>query len=379
MTEMRILTLNAGSSSLKLALFDMGTPPKRLLDHAVSRVGETAAHYARSLDEALSVLEAHGGLDALAAVGHRIVHGGPRYTSMPNGVAVTPDVLDELRRLVVLDPDHLPAEIALVEAMSARAPTLRQVACFDTAFHSTMPRVSRLLPIPRSYEAEGVRRYGFHGLSYTYLVEELGRLAGERTARGRVVIAHLGSGASLAAVHEGRCIDTTMSFTPNSGVPMGTRSGDLDPGVVLYMLRNGHLDADALDDRLSRRSGLLGVSDTSADMTDLLTARASDPRAADAVALFCHHVRRSVGALAATLGGVETLIFSGGIGENAAAIRAEIAQNLEHLGVRLDDERNAASSGIISADGSACTVRVIRTDEESIIARDTLRVIGGAP
>jgi acetate kinase len=374
MADKRILTLNAGSSTLKLGLFDAGKPSRRLLGRTVSRAGQRPADYARSLDEALSAIDAYGGLGALAAVGHRVVHGGPRYAASQ---LVTSEVLDELRRLVVLDPEHLPAEIALIEAMGSRAPSLPQVACFDTVFHSTMPRVSRLLPIPRRYEGEGVQRYGFHGLSYTYLVEELGRVAGERAARGRVVLAHLGSGASLAAVHEGACIDTTMGFTPNSGIPMSTRSGDLDPGVILYMLRGGRLDADALDELLNRQSGLLGISGTSGDMRDLLERRASDLRAADAVALFCHHARKAIGALAATLGGVETLVFSGGIGENAAAVRAEIARGLEHLGISLDGARNDASAATISTDGSGCTVRVIRTDEESIIARDTVRVTGG--
>jgi acetate kinase len=376
MTNKRILTLNAGSSSLKLALFDASAPPRRLLTHAVTRIGQVTDDYAQSLDAALTAIEAHGGLAAVAAVGHRIVHGGAHYSASQ---LITPDLLDELRRLVALDLDHLPAEIALVEALSARAPSLPQVACFDTAFHRTMPRVARLLPIPRRYEGEGVQRYGFHGLSYTFLIEELTRLEGERAARGRVVLAHLGSGASLAAVHEGRCVDTTMGFTPNSGIPMGTRSGDLDPGVILYLLRQGRLDADVLDDLLSRKSGLLGVSETSADMRDLLARRATDLRAADAVALFCHHARKAVGALAAVLGGIDTLVFSGGIGEKAAPVRAEVARGLEHLGIRLDEARNAAPNPVISAEGSACTVRVIRTDEESIIARDTIRLTGATP
>jgi len=360
-----ILTLNAGSSSLKLALFDMGTPPRRVFSHTVSRIGEEVPDHAQALRTALAQIEAHGGLGALAAIGHRVVHGGLRYTSPQ---LLTPDVLSDLQRL---------AAIAIIEAMRAHAPSLPQVACFDTAFHSTMPRVARLLPIPRRYEAEGLLRYGFHGLSYAYLIDELARVAGERAARGRVVMAHLGSGASLAAVSDGRCVDTTMGFTPNSGIPMSTRSGDLDPGVVLYLLRAGSLDTDALDDLLSRRSGLLGLSETSADMRDLLAHQASDPRAADAIAVFCHHVRKAVGALTATLGGIDTLVFSGGIGENAAPTRAEIARGLEHLGVRLDAARNGASSAIISSDASECTVRVIRTDEESVIARETLRTIGG--
>jgi acetate kinase len=374
MADKGILTLNSGSSSLKLALFDGAAPPERVFSYTVARVGQTPADHAQALDVALAQVDAHGGLEALSAVGHRVVHGGPRYASPE---LVTPGVIEELQRLAVLDPDHLPAEIAILEAMRSRAPSLPQVACFDTAFHRTMPRVARLLPIPRRYETEGLERYGFHGLSYTYLAQELARVAGEPAARGRVVLAHLGSGASLAALRDGRCVDTTMGFTPNSGVPMGTRSGDLDPGVVLYLLRSGGLSADALDDVLSRRSGLLGVSETSADMRDLLEHRSRDPRAADAVALFCHWVRKAIGALTATIGGLQTLVFSGGIGENAAPIREEIARGLEHLGIELDDARNADGAPVISADASACTVRVIRTDEESIIARETLATIGG--
>jgi acetate kinase len=369
-----ILTLNAGSSSLKLGLFDGSTPPRRLASHTVPRIGPEAAAQAQALDAALATLDPHGGLQAVAAVGHRIVHGGPRYASPQ---IVTPEVLAELRRLEGLDPDHLPAEIAIVEAMRTRASSLPQVACFDTAFHRAMPRVAKLLPIPRRYEAEGLQRYGFHGLSYTYLVQELARVAGEPAAKARVVMAHLGSGASLAALRDGQSVDTTMSFTPNSGVVMGTRSGDVDPGVVLYLLRGG-LGTDALDDLLSRRSGLVGVSETSSDMRDLLDRRGSDLRAADAVALFCHSVRKAIGAMAATLGGVETLVFSGGIGENAAAIRGEITRDLEHLGIRLDDARNTASAAVISTDASACIVRVIRTDEESVIARETLAAIASA-
>ena len=373
MADKRILTLNAGSSSLKIALFDTGAPPRRLLVHAITPMSSDAVDAARALDAALGQLEAHGGFSALSAVGHRVVHGGPRYTSPQ---LATSEVVSELRRLAALDPDHLPAEIALIEAMRTRAPSLPQVACFDTAFHRAMPRVARLLPIPRRYQADGVQRYGFHGLSYTYLVQALARVAGEEAARGRVLMAHLGSGASLAAMREGRCVDTTMGFTPNSGVPMSTRSGDLDPGVVLYLLRSGSLDAAALDDLLSRRSGLLGVSETSGDMRDLLARQTSDPRAADAVELFCHHVRKSIGALATTVGGVDTLVFSGGIGENSPPVRAMIVRGLEHLGIRLDEARNEASSDVISTRASGCTVRVMRTDEESIIARETLRVIG---
>jgi acetate kinase len=369
---MRMLTLNAGSSSLKYALFESGAALHRLTSGTVERVGQQAPDAARALEQAIAGVEAHGGWARVTAVGHRVVHGGDAFDGP---VRITRDVVATLRRLSDLDPDHMPAAIAVIEAVAARAPDTPQVACFDTAFHQTMPRVARLLPIPRSYEARGLRRFGFHGLSYQFLVEELERVAGERAARGRVVLAHLGSGASLAAVRDTRCVDTTMSFTPNSGVPMGTRSGDLDPGVVLEMLRRDRLGADALDDILSHRSGLLGVSETSADMRDLLAREASDPRAADAVALFCYAVTKAVGALAAVLGGVETLVFAGGIGENAAPVRARVVRALSHLGLTLDDARNEASAAVVSADASPCTVRVIRTDEEVIIARESLRVV----
>lgn len=304
------------------------------------------------------------------------MHGGPR---LDGPRLLTPDVLTEIRRLTALDPDHLPAEIAIVEAVQARAPGLPQVACFDTAFHFTMPAVARLVPIPRSYREQGVQRYGFHGLSYTYLVEELARVAGERAARGRVVIAHLGSGASLVALREGRSVETTMGFTPTSGIPMSTRAGDLDPGVLLYLLRAERMTLDAIDDLVNRRSGLLGISETSADVRDLLAIEASDSRAADALALFCLRARQAIGSLSATIGGLDTLVFSGGIGERAAPIRSRIARGLEHLGVRFDEARNASGAAVISADESPCTVRVLHTDEQCIIARETLRVLQAAP
>jgi acetate kinase len=397
--EPHLLTLNAGSSSLKLAVLTAEAPPRRLLSAAVSRVGLPGATLAITTGsspeirdaveapdhaKALSVLLDR--LDRLApryplararAAGHRVVHGGPRYDRARR---ITPEVIEELSRLSPLDVDHLPAEIAIMKELGRLAPALPQVACFDTAFHRDLPRVARLLAIPFRYEAEGVRRYGFHGLSYTYLMAELARVAGAEAARGRVVLAHLGSGASLAAVREGRCIETTMGFTPTAGIPMGTRSGDLDPGVLLYLLRTERLSVDQLDDLCNRRSGLAGVSGSSPDMRDLLEREAHDPRAADAVQLFCYQAKKAVGALAAALGGLDTLVFSGGIGERSAPVRARIAQGLEHLGVRVDDARNQASgeapAAVISPEGAACTVRVLHTDEESIIAGETLAVLG---
>jgi acetate kinase len=372
MTALRILTLNVGSSSLKYALFEAGLALCRTLSGKVERIGLEVPDHAHALDIALARVGLERGL---AGVGHRVVHGGGVYY---RPARVSSEMLAELRRLSALDPDHLPAEIATIESTAARLPETPQVACFDTAFHHDMPRVARLLPIPRRYEAAGLRRYGFHGLSYQFLLEELTRVAGDATARGRVVLAHLGSGASLAALHEGRCVDTTMSFTPNSGVPMGTRSGDLDPGLVLHLQRADSLTSGALDDILSRQSGLLGVSETSPDMRDLLVREVSDPRAADAVALFCYAVRKAIGALAAALGGVDTIVFAGGIGENAPVVRARSLHGLEHLGIRLDVERNGANAAMVSAEGSRCAVRVIHTDEEIVIARETLQTIEGA-
>jgi acetate kinase len=364
----RILTINAGSSSLKAAVYEAGTPSRRLMTTKVERVASDAADHARALE---TVLARAGAFDA---VGHRIVHGGANYDA---SCLVTPALVADLNELSSLDPDHLPAEIAIVDALQRRG--VPQVACFDTAFHRTMPRVAQIVAVPRRFEARGVRRYGFHGLSYAYLADALARAAGETAAHGRVVMAHLGSGASLVALREGKSVDTTMAFTPNSGIPMSTRSGDIDPGVLVHLMRTERLDADALDDLLSRRSGLLGVSETTADMRDLLARERSDARAADAVALFVHWARKAIGALATTIGGVETLVFSGGIGENAPVVRARIARGLEHLGIAIDDARNDANAPVISTNASRCSVRVIQTDEESIIARDTLRVLEGAP
>jgi acetate kinase len=249
------------------------------------------------------------------------------------------------------------------------------VACFDTAFHHDLPRVARLLPIPRRYYAKGVRRYGFHGLSYESLMGELSRLAGEPAARGRVILAHLGNGASLAAVRGGRPVDTSMSFTPTAGIPMGTRSGDLDPGLLSYLMRVEGLDAKRIDEMVNRQSGLIGVSQTSSDMRDLLQREGQDFRAAEAIALFCYQVKKWVGAFAATLGGIDTLVFAGGIGEHAPAVRERICEGLGFLGIELDEERNAANDGVISQAAGRVTVRVIHADEELMLAQAVCRLL----
>ncbi len=386
-----VVTMNGGSSSLKFSVTTAAGAPRRLLRGVVSSIGAEGAtlslervggemesqavpgiDYPEAARIVLSQLGPYGGPGRIAVVGHRIVHGGPNHDG---ATRVTPKLLEELRALASLDPNHLPAELAIVESTTARAPSVPQVACFDTAFHRTMPRVARMLALPRRYETFGVRRYGFHGLSFTFLMEELARVAGDTAARGRVVLAHLGAGASLAAVRDGMCVDTTMAFTPTSGVMMATRSGDLDPGLLVWLLRHERLTVDALDDLVNHRAGLLGVSETTGDMRTLLACESNDPRAQEAVALFCYQVRKAIGALATAIGGLDTLVFSGGIGEKASVIRARVGQSMEHLGIAIDERSNASSAPVISPDSSACVVRVIATDEESIIAREALSVV----
>jgi acetate kinase len=288
----------------------------------------------------------------------------------------TSELLEELKRLGALDPEHIPQEIQLIEAFREKLPRLPQVLCFDTAFHRDMPRRSTLLPIPRRYDAAGIRRYGFHGLSYTYLMQELARLREPCAARGRVILAHLGSGASLAAVRDGHCIDTTMGFTPTGGLMMGTRSGDLDPGTLIYLADSESMDAAALRRMLNHESGLKGISESSADIRDLLKREAGDVRAAEAIDLFCYLARKAIASFAGALGGLDMLVFAGGIGENSPDIRARICADLAFLGIGLSAPRNARNADVISDDAdSAVRVRVIRTDEESVIAQLTAQVL----
>jgi acetate kinase len=282
-------------------------------------------------------------------------------------------MINELRRISPFDPEHLPEEILLTEAFHRRFPKLPQIACFDTAFHHDLPRVARLLPIPRRYEARGVRRYGFHGLSCAYLMEEIARVAGATSAKGRVVLAHLGNGASLTAVRGGKSMDTSMSFTPTAGLPMSTRSGDLDPALGWYFSRTEQMTAKQFHHMVNHESGLLGVSETSSDMRELLLREKKDIRAAEAVALFCYHAKKWIGSFAAALGGLDTLVFAGGIGENAPPVRARICEGLGFLGIELDKARNAKNAAVISALGGRVAVRVIRTDEELMIARSICR------
>ena len=383
-----ILTINGGSSSIKFALYEAVNPLKRRLHGAVDRIGLrgtnltfgglikkrpechklAAADHKSAANALMDWLEKQIDFQSRKGVGHRVVH-GMKHTE-PG--LVTQKLLDELRRISPNDPDHLPREIELIEVIRKRHPKLPQVACFDTAFHQTMPRVAKLLPIPRRFDARGIQRYGFHGLSYAYMMEELARLGDPAAKKGRVMLAHLGNGASMAAVRDGKSIDTSMCFTPTAGLVMSTRSGDLDPGLAPYLARTEKMTTQQFYKMVNHESGLLGVSETSSDMRDLLSHEKRDVRAAEAVALFCYQAKKWIGSYAAALGGLDTLVFAGGIGENAPVIRARICDKLDFLGIELDKSRNAKSSAVISTHSSRVKVRVIRTDEELMIARSVL-------
>ena len=387
-TNARILTINGGSSSIKFALYEAAKPLKRGLYGTVDRIGLTgtnltfhdadekpqssrklaAADHKSAANSLIDWLEEQNDFKSVRAVGHRVVH-GMKHTEPE---LVTPELLEELHRISPNDPDHLPREIELIETFRQRHPKLPQVACFDTAFHQTMPRVAKLLPIPRRFDAKGIQRYGFHGLSYAFLMEELARLGDPAATKGRVILAHLGNGASMAAVLDGKSIDTSMCFTPTAGLVMSTRTGDLDPGLAPYLSRTEQMTTKQFYEMVNHKSGLLGVSETSSDMRDLLDHEKQDLRAAEAVALFCYQAKKWIGAYAAALGGLHTLVFAGGIGENAPAVRARICEGLSFLGLELNESRNAETAAVISPDASRVTVRVIRTDEERMIARSVL-------
>jgi len=386
-----VLTVNVGSASLRFALF-ASDERRRLLSGRVERIGmpgsrllmadpddgreeETpvkAPHQAAAVHLLIELLEYLLGLPNVAVVGHRLVRGGSRFH---HPVRITPELLEILREIDPRDPHNLPGEIGAIEAFLHLDPDLPQVACFDTAFHHDLPRVARIIPIPRLYEAGAVRRYGFHGLSYVYLMEEVARIAGPGAARGRVILAHLGSGASLAAVRAGRCIESSMSFTPTTGLVMGTRCGDLDPEVARFLIRSQGLTIDEFHNLVNRESGLLGVSETSSDFRDLLSRRDTDYRADEAVALFCYRAKTALGAMAAALGGLDTLVFAGGIGESCPEARRLICTGMEFLGIVLDERRNAAGASVISAQDARVAVRVIPTDEELIIARSAAELL----
>ena len=389
--RLRILTINAGSSSLKAALYDMDRTERVTLACQVERIGQSGSQMRIVDGGRVTLLDRTADLDSHesaaraflewlqhqqaevepSAVGHRLVHGGSTHRA-PH--ILTPDVMDDLQELVPLDPDHLPQALAVIRVATEAYPAIPQVACFDTSFHRSMSRVAQMYPLPPRFGDAGVIRYGFHGLSCEFIVQAL-RAIDAREGEGRIIIAHLGNGASLTAVREGVSVDTTMGFTPTGGIMMGTRSGDLDPGVLLHLLEAQGMQGTALNRLVNHEAGLLGVSGLSGDMRDLLGKESSDPRAADAITLFCYLARKSVGALVAALGGVDTLIFTAGIGEHSAPIRERICEGLEFLGFELDAERNARHAPIVSRDGSRVVVRVMKTDEDLMIARHVRQLL----
>jgi acetate kinase len=388
----RVLTLNIGSSSLKAALYEISPAYDALLVFAAhaDRLGD--AHSRLSVQDAqgATLLAAEQGLSDhpaalqtllgwlqqqgerdFAVVGHRVVFGGQRYREPQ---LITDDLVASLDDLSPFDPLHMPQALSVIAYMRQHYSHVAQVACFDTAFHQTMPQEARLYGLPYALADAGVIRYGFHGLSCESILLQLRAIA-PAAAQGRVIIAHLGSGASMTAVRDGVSLDTTMGFTPTGGLVMGTRSGDLDPGVVLYLLEERKLDAAALRRLFTAEAGLLGVSGVSGDMRDLLEQSSTNPRAAAAVALFCYQARKYLGALAVALGGVETLVFTGGIGERAVEVRQRICAGLDFLGVKVDGARNAANAAIISAEGSRAMVRVMPSEEDRMIALHTYRLV----
>jgi acetate kinase len=386
-----VLTINGGSSSIRFAVFEIGAPSTRTLEGKVERIGGSDATFtvgragekanmlkvdATSTESAVAALiqwlQAQGSDGEPQGIGHRVVHGMQHM----DPERVTPQLLEELKSLEPYDPEHLPREIRLIEILQLRYAHVPQAVCFDTAFHRHMPLVARQLAIPRRFFDRGVQRYGFHGLSYTFLMAELKRLGDRSAHRGRVILAHLGGGASMAAVLDGRSIDTSMSFTPTAGLVMGTRSGDLDPGLMSYLLRAGSMSPQQLQAMVNHESGLLGLSETSADVRDLLAREGGDARAREALDLFCYQAKKWIGSFSAALGGLDTLVFAGGIGENSAAVRERICAGLQNLGVQIDPGRNAQHAPVISSSDAPVKVRVIHTDEESVIAESTARVLG---
>ncbi|NOZ69751.1 MAG: acetate/propionate family kinase [Deferribacteres bacterium] len=394
MADRHILTVNSGSSSIKFSVYRMGDSEDLSLSGEISGIGRdsslfhardsggstlmqtglAAGNHGAALEYLFDWLKDHAYDRGLDAAGHRVVHGGAVYTGPQ---PVTGGLVEDLRKLSPFAPQHLPHELDAIEAISRFAPHIKQVACFDTAFYRDMPRIARLYALPRDLREEGLQRYGFHGLSYEYITEELGRAVGEEAVRGRVIIAHLGHGASMTAVHNGRAVDTTMGFTPAGGLVMSTRCGDLDPGVILYLLEHKGMSAGEISELVNRRAGLAAISGISPDMKELLDMEQEEPRAHEAVELFCYQARKFLGGLVTALGGLDTLVFTGGIGENSPVIRSRICEGLGFMGIRIDPERNRTGSAVISGDDSMVTVRVIKTNEELMIARHTYNILRG--
>ena len=386
-----ILAINSGSSSIKFSLYQDDKSRRKLFYGKIDRIGiedpeltftsekgiqkevikTSVSNHQSAGSFLIDFLEKQVDFSLISGIGHRIVF-GMKHT---NPQIVTKELLNDLDSLSSFDMDHLPDEIKLIEIFLKRYPDMHQVACFDTAFHSSMPRVAQLLPIPRRFDSAGVHRYGFHGLSYAYLMEELAHVAGKKAAKGKVILAHLGNGASMAAVQNNKSVDTTMGFTPAGGMIMGSRPGDLDPGVAWYMLESENLTPKQFNNLINHESGLLGISETSSDMRDLLAKESDDIRASEAVALFCYQAKKWLGAYAAALGGVDTLIFAGGIGENCPVVRSRICEGLEFLGIQIEKKQNMDNASVISTNNGKVTIRIIHTDEELMIAKTVNHIL----
>ncbi len=361
-----ILTINGGSSSIKFSLYKIDDPLKQLFSGEIENIGSKkstlnfnsatnqqknsidieASDHSQAANYLTDWLDKQEHFDSVKAIGHRIVH-GMKHTKPE---LVTDDLLNELKKISAFDPDHLPEEIKLIEVFKKRYPKLKQIACFDTSFHTSMPVVAKLLSIPRRYYKMGIQRYGFHGLSYEYLMEELERMDGIETSKGKIILAHLGSGASLAAIKDGKSIDTSMGFTPASGLPMSTRTGDLDPGVAWYLMQHEKLTPKEFNHLINHESGLLGISETNSDMRELTKIEDTDNRAKEAIELFCYQTKKWIGSFAAALGGVDVLVFSGGIGEHSPEVRSKICDKLEFLGIELDEIKNMNNDPVISTE-----------------------------
>jgi acetate kinase len=374
---MVLLSVNAGSSSVKVSVFDRADLSAAQASFAVENIGTSGETMESATDKVKQWLSGDLSIqpDDIEAIGHRVVHGGERYTS---AAPVTLDLLSYLSNITPLAPNHMPGALASINAFMATYPNARQVACFDTGFFHDVPDVASVLPLPLTLQKEaGIRRYGFHGLSYASLLDSFKDHEGDTAVHGRVIMAHLGSGASVAACKDGRPVDMSMGFTPVSGIMMSTRSGDLEPGVVTYLQSERGMSAAEVSDLVTTQSGLLGVSEMTADMHALLDAQHTNPQATLAIDLFCYKIKKTIGAYAAVLGGVDSVIFSGGIGERSAEIRSRILQGLEFLGIVIDENRNADNARLISADTSGVGVHVIGAREEYSIITQTIAVIEG--
>lgn len=383
-----ILTINGGSSSVKFAVFTTHTH-ERVLDGKIDHIGmegtsisvrsknseTTSTELIDTKDPSISlteILKANIDLQSLIAVGHRVVHGGNAY-QMP--IRITEDVLSDLESFAMFAPRHLPAEITLIRSFMKLLPAVPHIACFDTSFFKDLPRLAKLLPIPKRYEEKGVRRYGFHGLSYEYLMQELKETLKVNVAEKKIILAHLGAGASLAAVPHEKPVETTMGFTPNSGTPMATRTGDIDPGFYEYCVHGEGMTPEAFGHMVNYESGYLGVSGSTADMETLIQKAPHDAHAEEAVAFFCHHIKKHIGALTATMNGLDIIVFSGGMGEHAPEIRRRICEGLSFLGIEVDHVANSTNEICISAGESQVILYVIPTNEELTIARQVSNML----